>query len=206
MVIQTKGDTMDLHSTSTPTGLRARLEALRGSGGRLRAASFTPPSIVSALRMLLYLYPPEYRRDRALQERVLRAFVLTVIPGADPAEPDLVRMYYDEHYPFFPYTGYLVYALERRGKRQGGFVRLTPAGRTQAVLGALASDDTTSRLFKGAILMAQVSYFAGIYHPERGCPLIEFPGKNGGFTPEELSLPGAGEYLGAGTTPDGNPP
>ncbi|HTO94826.1 MAG TPA: hypothetical protein VMM80_10620, partial [Bacteroidota bacterium] len=80
---------MDLHSTSSPAGLRARIEALRGSGGRLRAASFTLPSIVSAVRMLLSLYPSKYRRDTDFQDRVLRAFVVTVIPGADPAEPDI---------------------------------------------------------------------------------------------------------------------
>ena len=197
---------MDLHSTSSPAGLRARIEALRGSGGRLRAASFTLPSIVSAVRMLLSLYPSKYRRDTDFQDRVLRAFVVTVIPGADPAEPDIVRMYHDTHYPFFPYTGYLVYALERRGNPEGGFAALTPDERTRAVQRALAGDDTTSRLFKGAILMAQVSYFAGIYHPERGCPLIDFPGKNAGFTPEELSLPDAAAYVGDGTTVDGNPP
>jgi len=197
---------MDLHSTSSPAGLRARLEALRGGGGKLRAASFTPQSVLSAVRMLLYLYPSQYRRDPDLQDRVLRAFVVTVIPGADPAEPDLVRMYADTHYPFYPYTGYLVYALERRGKRPGGFAGLTPEERTLAVQGALAADDTTSRLLKGAILMAQVSYFAGIYHPERGCPLIEFPGRNAGFTPEEISLPDAAAYIGDGTTADGNPP
>jgi len=197
---------MDLHSTSSPAGLRARLEALRGGGGRLRAASFTLPSVVAAVRMLFYLYPSKYRRDAGFQDRVLRAFVVTVIPGADPWEPDLVRMYHDTHYPFFPYTGYLAYALERRGRSRGGFLLLGPGERTRVIQDSLSSDDTTSRLFKGAILMAQVSYFAGIYHPERGCPLIDFPGRNSGFTREELSYPDAAEYVGPETTADGNPP
>jgi hypothetical protein len=159
--------------------------------------------------MLLYLYPQKYRIDRALQDSSLRAFVVTVIPGADRDDAHLVRMYHDEHYPFFPYTGYLVFDLARRTARRGlaGSFGEIPADQRTAIVGeAVSSDDTTSRLFKGAMLMAQVSYYAGIYDPEKGCPLIEFPGRNNGFRPEEISYPDAEEYLGDPVSADGNPP
>ncbi len=200
---------MDLQKTRTQDSLRSRIEALRGGGGALRAASFTPGSVISAVRMLLYLYPAKFRRDTVLQEHTLRAFVVTVIPGAEREDPDLVRMYYDTDYPFYPYTGYLVFDIETRTARRHpgtSFGELPPGERTAILSEALASDDTTSRLFKGAMLMAQVSYFAGIYDPGKGCPLIEFPGRNAGFTPEEISLPDAGDYLGEPATADGNPP
>ncbi|HTY57783.1 MAG TPA: hypothetical protein VMF59_03160 [Bacteroidota bacterium] len=172
-------------------------------------SSFSPASVTAALRMLLYAYPARYRTDRELQENTLRAFVVTVIPGADRGDPDLVRMYYDTNYPFFPYTGYLVYDLAvRTARRQPGrgFGELVPGERTAIIADALASDDTTSRLVKAAMLMAQVSYFAGIYDPAKGCALIDFPGMNDGFSPEEISRPDADAYLGEPDTADGNPP
>jgi hypothetical protein len=201
---------MDLQKTGQQDTLRARVAALRGGGGGgLRIASFSPASVIAALRMLLYAYPARYRRDRVLLEKTLRAFVVTVIPGADRNDPDLVRMYFDTDYPFFPYTGYMVYDLARRTAHRhpgGSFGDLVAGERTAILSEALASDDTTSRLFKGAMLMAQVSYFAGIYDPGKGCALIDFPGKNDGFRQEEISLPDAGAYLGEAATAEGNPP
>ncbi len=199
---------MDLRTSPNRDTLWTRLQALRG-GGDLNAASLRPASILSALRMLLDLYPRRYRVDGDLRDRLLKAFVLTVIPGAEADSPDLIRMYFDADYPFYPYTGYLVYDLARRSRSLFGreaFDRADAGRRTSVLLDALASDDTTSRLYKGAILMAQVSYYAGTYDPDRGCPMIDFPGRNPGFTAAELSYPDATRYLGAESVPDGNPP
>ncbi len=199
---------MDLRISPDRDSLVTRLRALRGNGGALNPASFRPASILSAVRMLLNLYPQRFRKDATLRERLLKAFVLTVIPGADGSHPDLTRMYYDTDYPFYPYSGYLAKDLTTRSGRLFGaeFDRLDPARRTSVLVDALAADDTTSRLYKGAILMAQVSYYAGIYDPDRGCPLIEFPGRNRGFSAAEVSYPNATEYLGTESVPDGNPP
>ena len=199
---------MDFHRSTTRDSLWARLRTLQSSGATLGPSAFTPGAVLAALRMLLDLYPAVFRQDTALQDRVLRAFATTIIPGADIGEPDLVRMYHDTDYPFYPYTGFLVYDLETRaGRLHGGvsFERISADDRTSVVQDALNSDDTTSRLYRGAILMAQVSYYAGIYHPERGCELIEFPGRNGGFSLEESSYPWAESALGYETTFDGNP-
>jgi hypothetical protein len=200
---------MDLRKSNARDSLWIRLQALKGSGGGVHAASLRPASIVSAVRMLLDLYPRRFQTDADLRQRLLKAFVLTVIPGADPASPNLIRMYHDTDYPFHPYSGYLVNDLAHRSMRLFGdeaFDLLDLPRRTSVVEDALASDDTTSRLYRGAVLMAQVSYFAGIYDPDRGCPLIDFPGRNRGFGAKELTYPDGAKYLGAELTTDGNPP
>ena len=186
-----------------------RLQALKGGGGSISGASLRPAAIVSAVRMLLDLYPRRFRADADLRDRLLRAFVLTVIPGADHDSPNLVRMYHDTDYPFYPYAGYLVHDLARRSMHLFGtetFDLLDSGERTIVLEDALASDETTSRLYRGALLIAQVSYFAGVYDPDRGCPMIDFPGRNQGFTPAELSYPDSARFLGVESTKDGNPP
>jgi hypothetical protein len=199
---------MDLRQSSTHDSLWTRLRALKG-GGRFNLASLRPAALVSAFRMLLDLYPRQYRADVTLQDRTLRAFVCAVIPGADEHSPDLVRMYHDSDYPFFPYVGFLVHDLTRRSERlfdRAAFDELDGLRRASVIEYALASDGTTTRLYRGAILMAQVSYYAGIYDPEHGCSLIDFPGRNHGFSANELTYPDAAKYLGVELTTDGNPP
>jgi len=163
---------------------------------------------LSALQMLLRLYPRRYREDGWLIDRTLRSFVITIIPGASFDDPNLIKMYLDAYYPFSPYTGFFVYDLVRRSKRLHGvadFQRLSSAERTAVVESALAGDETISRLFRGAILMAQVSFYAGIYDPDGKCPLIDLPGRNKGYPPGKVLHPDAERYLAAESTSDGNP-
>jgi hypothetical protein len=200
---------MDLQNSVMRDTLWTRLKELRNSGAGAKAKSFTPIAIISALRMILNLYPRRFRTDSMIQDRMLRAFVSTVIPGADEHHPDLVRMYSDTYYPFYPYTGYLVYDLARRSRALFGIealYRLDGTQRTAVVEAALSADDTTARLYRGAMLMAQVSFFAGVYDPDHGCSLIDFPGKNEGFSTRSLTYPEACRYLGTEVTNDGNPP
>jgi hypothetical protein len=159
--------------------------------------------------MILNLYPKRFRVDVGLQDRLLRAFVTTVIPGADERDPYLVCMFHDTYYPFYPYTGYLVHDLAKRSDALMGneaFDGLDTDQRTTVVEDALSADDTTARLYRGAMLMAQVSYFAGVYNPDHACALIDFPGRNNGFSREHLTYPDASKYLGDEATADGNPP
>lgn len=200
---------MDLQHSHPSDSLSSRIRTLQSTGAANGSIFFSPRAILSGVRMLLDLYPSRFRRDAGLQDCVLRAFVGAIIPGAASDEPDLVRMYHDTDYPFYPYAPYLVYDLVRRTRRRcghEGFDRLSLDERTGVIQDALDSDDTTARLYRGAILMANVSFFAGIYHPDRGSPLIEFPGENRGFSIEDSSYPGAELCFGTETTSDGNPP
>ena len=200
---------MDVQHSHPSDSLLSRVRTLQSSGAANGSMLLSPRAILSGVRMLLDWYPRRFSRDAGLQDRVLRAFVGAIIPGAAPEEPDLVRMYHDTDYPFYPYAPYLVYDLVHRTQRRHGhegFERLSLDERTGVIQEALDSDDTTARMVRGAILMANVSYFAGIYHPERGSPLIDFPGENRGFSLEDSSYPGAELCFGTETTSDGNPP
>src|SRR5712692_8952048 len=72
------------------------------------------------LRVLVSAYPQSFDEDDTLVERVLRAFVTAVIPGARPDDPDLVRAHLDPAYPFAQYAGFFTADLSRRAGRAFG--------------------------------------------------------------------------------------
>ena len=161
----------------------------------------------SPIRILLKDYPNRYDRDEGLRTAILRAFVTTVIPGAPPDDPDLVRMFDDEYYPFHAYCGYFVSDLnDRSANRYDGtpFDALAPDLRREIIQQGLDADATTARLYRGAVLMAQASFYGGIYDDEKGCPLIDFHGTNNGFTPEEMCYANCRPLLAREATLTGN--
>lgn len=174
-----------------------------------QAAAFSATFLVGCtpLRILLKTYPDRFDEDQDLEERFLRAFVTTVIPGASLEEPNLILMYIDPFYPFHKYRGFFVSDLAQRSQKLFGrerFDLLRPAQRTDVIQNALAADATTARLYRGAVLMAQVSYFAGIYDDTRGCPLIEFYGSETAKSSGEMHYPNAASFLANESTPNGN--
>ena len=200
---------MDLHQSPSSEGFLSRVRTLRSTGAGSGTLRLTHAAIRTGCRMILGLFPSSYRTDHALQDTILRAFVVTIIPGADAGEVNLVRMYHDTDYPFAPFSGFLVYDLACRAEKlhgTHGFQRLNAHQRTAVIEDALSANDIVSRLYKGAMLMAQVSYYAGIYDPAGGCPMIEFPGVNKGYTLAESSYPFAASCFGCETMSDGNPP
>ena len=54
-------------------------------------------SIPHVLRMVLKLFPHKYCNHPVLKEKTLRAFVTTIIPGADKEEKFLIKMYEDSY-------------------------------------------------------------------------------------------------------------
>ncbi len=157
-------------------------------------------------KILLKAYPEEFKNDPELRERVLRAFVTAVVPGTEINNPDLVRIFEDEYYPFHSYCAFFASDLCNRSSNlfsEERFDRLTVAQRTKVIADGLEADATASRLYRGAILMTQVSFYAGIYNSEKGCPLIDFHGANMGFTPEEMYYPNSGSMLPHALTTNG---
>lgn len=132
------------------------------------------------LRVVLNRHPRALDEDGDLEDRVLRAFLATVIPGADTDGPDAVRVFHDPAYPFARYAKFFAGDLCRRAAaRSGGvtFDRLSPAERTAVVQEGLDADGTTRKLYGGAIYLIQIATYAGIYDAERGSPLIDFEGR-----------------------------
>jgi len=161
----------------------------------------------SPLRVVFKAYPRKFEEDTALCDCVLRAFVTTVIPGAGSDEPNLARMFTDDYYPFHSFSGFFVADLSERSADLFGnerFDQLSLAQRTKVVEDGLNADATVQRLYRGAILIAQVSYYPGIYDDTKGCPLIDFHGANYGFTADEMYYPNYQALLAREATANGN--
>jgi len=158
-------------------------------------------------KILFNAYPEKFKHDPALVERYLRAFVLTVIPGARADDPNLTRIFRDEYYPFHPHCAFFVSDLADRSVDLFGdddFTRLSPDERTRVVQSGLKAGVITSRLYRGAVYMSQVSFFGSIYDDGRGCELIGYPGTEHYHSPEEMFYPQPSRYLSFEVTREGN--
>lgn len=186
------------HESITRRHAVARL-ALLGAGF---VAGCTP------LRIALKGYPETFETDERLVDATLRAFVTAVIPGASADEPNLVRAFYDDELSELSrYRGFMVSDLCRRAARRYGIARfaaLDEAQRTRVIRDGIAGDPTTRRLYEAAIFLTQVSFYAGIYDDERGCPLIEWNGRYRPRPLSEIGYPNPERYLAAAATRNGN--
>ena len=158
------------------------------------------------VRVLLKSYPDRYDDDERLKRKILDAFVLTVIPGADSDDPDLCRIYSDEYYSFHKFCGFFVSDLCSKSKDLFGtenFHQLSISQRTKVIQAGLEDDATTAKLYAGAIYMAQVSYYSCIYNDEKAVELIDFHG-NYGFMEAEKNYKNCTSYLANEITLTGN--
>jgi hypothetical protein len=190
--------------TTTRPGLSRRSflhGALLLAGGA--AAGCTPA------RAILGLYHHRFDDDEELVDAYLRAFVLTVIPGASSDAPHLTRIFTDPAYPFAEHCGLFTSDLARRSASLHGtdrFDRLDESARMAVVRDALGSDAITAELYRGAILVAQVAFYGSVYDDTAGCAMIDFPGANAGFGDDVMYYPNTRELLGPALTVDGNHP
>lgn len=159
------------------------------------------------LRVLVSAYPQAFDEDDNLVERVLRAFVTAVIPGVRPDDPDLVRAHLDRAYPFAQYAGFFAADLSRRAARAFGgrpFDELALAERTAVIAEGLAADATTRKLYNGAVVLAQIAYYAGIYDDRKGCPMIGFEGGYHWHPASDITHRDPARFLSHACTADGN--
>ena len=180
-----------------PVGRREAIRQLAVLAAGL-AAACTP------LRIVTRSYPEDFERDRDLVDRVLRAFVITVIPGAPANARDLVRAYRDPKMPFASYAPFFASDLCRRTRERFGhreFDVLTGAERERIIADGFTGDATMRKLYSGAVYLAQISFYAGIYDDEGGCPLIDFPGR---FRGEVVTHSEPERFLPLGLTTSGN--
>lgn len=159
------------------------------------------------VRVLVNAYPQAFDDDDELVDRVLRAFVITVIPGAPSDDPDLVRAYTDPVYPFAEYAGFFAADLSRRAARRFDgrrFEQLTAPERTAVIAEGLAADGTTRRLYNGAVVLAQIAFYAGIYDDKKGCALIGFDGGYRWHPAMDMTHPHPERFVSRALTGDGN--
>jgi hypothetical protein len=172
------------------------------AGAALGIASCSP------LKAVFKAYPAKFDRDTGLDDRLLLAFVQTVVPGCDAKDPNAIRIYRDEYFGFSKYLGFFTSDLASRSNRLFGteqFETLSQSDREKVICSGLDDDATISRLYRGAILMAKASIYAGIYDDSAGCPHIDYHGRNNGYSDDEMFYPNAQQYFAPPITKDGNP-
>lgn len=158
------------------------------------------------VKILLNIHEDKYDDDATLKINILKAFVTTVIPGADPDNPDICKIFCDEYYDFHKYTGFFISDLCTRSNALYGtenFYQLTIEQRTEVIQAGLSDDSTTERIYTAAIFIAQVSIYCSIYDDERGCNLIDYHGSYG-FMDAEIFYPNPENYLAGEITSTGN--
>ncbi len=161
----------------------------------------------SPLKVIFKAYPGKFDRNESLKDQLLRAFALTVVPGADQSNPNLIRIFRDDVLPFPQYLGFFTSDLAARCRRMFGteqFETISQPQREQVISSGLQGDAVVSRLYRGAVLMAKASIYAGIYDDNYGCPHIDYHGRNNGFSEEELFYRDAKKYFATNITTNGN--
>lgn len=185
-----------------PTAAVSRREALKRLSCLVAglAVGCTPVRIV-------FKAIPEAYEDPALAERMLVAFVTTVVPGVSADDPNLTRVFGDPFYPFAGYRTFFVSDLCRRATDRFGaaFDRLTPEQRAAVIQQGLRADPTTRKLYTGAVFLAQIAVFGGIYDAERGSPLIDFEGRYRFRGRRFYTYTDPERFLARALTPTGNP-
>ncbi|MEE8192453.1 MAG: hypothetical protein V3T74_06880 [Gemmatimonadales bacterium] len=168
----------------------------------LAAGACTP------VRIVLKMYPEEFETDPDLVDGVLRAFVTAVVPGMPGDHPNLTRAFYDDYYRLSKYRNFLAADLCERSRSMYGrteFAELSLEQRTRVIEDGLDRGGVTKRLYVGAVFLAQIATYAGIYDAEEGCPLIGFQGRYDLSELAHVSHPHPERFLPPSRTTDGNP-
>jgi hypothetical protein len=160
------------------------------------------------VRVITGAYPSRFKRDGDLDDRILRAFVATVIPGIGGPDPNLVRAFADRAYPFAKYRAFFCSDLSARGGKLCGsrsFDELGATDRTAVVQDGLKSDAITRRLYAGAVFLAQIAVYSGIYDDAHGAPIIDFDGRYRFAGLDAVTYPQPEMHLAHALTSNGNP-
>ena len=179
---------------------REALKRLGLLGGAALAAGCTPA------RIGLGLYPARFKEDEDLVRGVLAALAATILPGAGLDEPSLCRPFYDDRFPLHRYRTYLAADLCERSRvecGQGRFDLLPSGDRIRVLEAGLGADDTTRKLYTGAIFLTQLAFYSGFYG-DVGCPEIDFDGQFRPGPPESRTYPAPMSYLAEPAGTSGN--
>ncbi len=137
-------------------------------------------------------------------DKLIRAFMETVVPGAPVQHPDITTAFRDKMYGFSKYRWLFNFDLRSRACKLFGtlnFHKLEIHERKRVIENALRTDGKMKRLYSGAIQIAQLTVYTGFYcEPER-CEMINFDaGFKGGIT----SYPNTNQFFGRSMTLNGN--
>lgn len=174
---------------------------------QLSLVSLFAGSGCSAIAKIALSYPDEYDTNTLLVQNNLRAFASTVLPGIDVQDPNIIKAFSDEYYPFYKIRGFFLHCLNKASKRQfrtEQFCELNEDQRKYIVQDFLDAGGRKRQLFKVAILLVQTSFYSGIYDASKGCKTIGFTGLNYGFREEDMYFQNAAQYVSEQQTLNGN--
>lgn len=173
----------------------------------LSAAASAVTGACAPVRLDLFRTASPFAEDDELVEATLRAFLETVAPGVRlPAS--LTRVFADDFFPFGRHRGRFAADLCRRSARTCGvprFDELDLSRRTAIVHQGLHSDLVSRRLYEGAILLAQLAVFGGIYDENAAVPPLHFEGRYHVYPGDAAGYPHPERFLARPLSADGNP-
>lgn len=158
----------------------------------------------SPIRLVLDIKKEKVFDDPDSEDRTLRAFVATIIPGVNISNPHLTDVFHDKFYQFKKYKSAFANDLNRRSWKLFGneFKSLNTDDRTKVVADGLGSIMVASRLYSGAIFLTQIAVYSGTANNDNGCSLIDFKGT---YNFEPTTYPDADRFFGEPTTQTGHP-
>jgi hypothetical protein len=189
---------------AAPAGISRRraVSQLAALGACLAGAACTP------LRIVMHLYPEDFKSDPELVRRVLAGFADAVVPLEDWDHSGTAATYMDPRFPLGKYAPFLASDLTRRAYARGRrepFESLPRAVRTEIIQEALAAGGVTAQLYGGAIFLTQIVVYAGLCHDEGGCSAIGFDGPYQFKGLAATTYPNATDFLGSGIGVNGHP-
>jgi hypothetical protein len=153
------------------------------------------------------IYPEAAEFDQATVDRLLEAFVTTIVPEADrPAQ--VARLLRDPTLPFAELAGPLAADLARRTSARvghGDFDRLALPMRTAVVAEGIDGGGIPSRIYQGAVLFTQAAVYSGLACDDGSCSITGFEGPFRFRGHAEQTYPDPDHFLPAPVSPDGNP-
>lgn len=146
----------------------------------------------------------ELMTGASYEDKTIRAFIETIIPGTDISHPNLTVVFRDPYFGFGKVRWLFNFSLRKRALlkyRTLSFHELSYDQKAEIIREGLDERGRISQLYSGAVFAAQLTVFTGFYRQEPCCPLINFT--EGLDTNEICYLDGQKFFTNAITT-DGN--
>ena len=143
-------------------------------------------------------------REAEHEDKTIRAFIETVVPGYDITHPDLTTIFRDPFFGFEKVRWIFNFNLRKRALSQHGsfaFHKLNVAQRAEVIQSGLQSEKKISQLYSAAIFATQLTVFTGFYMKRPTCPIIDF---EEGFSHGEISYSDGHKFFQKRITSDGN--
>ncbi len=140
----------------------------------------------------------------AFEDKTIRAFIETIVPGTDTAHPNLTVVFQDPGFGFGQTRWLFNCNLRNRALKKCGtlaFHKLSYDQKAAIIRDGLEDHGRISQLYSAAVFAAQLTVLTGFYKKEPCCPLINF---REGPDIDEIYYPDGQKFFTNATKTDGN--